>query len=569
MSTASRRRGAQKVQVGRNVDTTLTSLKLIRGRDVDETGNEFPDLFVSGGMEVKKTLCVKTVIVTQDTVVAGNSNVCNLYIDENLFVDNITPRNSGQIVINGDIALEYLQVDAIQPKTSEPIPVLGDISVETVLLDTLKSRLSNTIIVSSELSSVDGNGIVVNGPLSSDSLTTGMLDTGALSTDVVMANGAVFNDYLNVQGTVNIQGSASIQGPVKLAFPLQEASGGTGTNNYASGDILYASNPNSLSKRAIGTTGQVLTVNAAGFPTWTDVPAVTAVTTFQTDLSGLTPNAPTSGVVTLSGTLGETSGGTNQTTYATGDLLYASGANTLGKRTIGASGQTLVVSGGVPAWGTLGETSGGTNQTTYATGDLLYASGANTLAKRPIGTAGQVLTVSGGVPTWQNPSGTAVVTMAGAVTGPSNSCALSDFAVMESFRNFTGSGYQRMTWSNVATNNWLRVDLPQSNPGTSGACIGCSYHIRVIIQGTQASGTVQQTMWHYEQTFIYPGVGVIRNISEDRRISWMGGTQHDVQDSYIRIRDTVRPMNYTAYIVTTPPWTTSYNGPGPSINIMP
>lgn len=52
--------------------------------------------------------------------------------------------------------------------------------------------------------------------------------------------------------------------------------------------------------------------------------------------------------------------------------------------------------------GTLSETHGGTNQTTYTTGDLLYASASNTLSKLAVGTADQVLTVSGGVPTWQD-----------------------------------------------------------------------------------------------------------------------------------------------------------------------
>ena len=52
------------------------------------------------------------------------------------------------------------------------------------------------------------------------------------------------------------------------------------------------------------------------------------------------------------------------------------------------------------------EVRGGTNQTTYTTGDLLYASGANTLAKRAIGTSGQVLTVTSGVPTWATPAST-------------------------------------------------------------------------------------------------------------------------------------------------------------------
>lgn len=56
------------------------------------------------------------------------------------------------------------------------------------------------------------------------------------------------------------------------------------------------------------------------------------------------------------------------------------------------------------------ETSGGTNQTSYATGDLLYATGTNTLGKRSIGTTGQILTVSSGVPTWSTPASSGSLT---------------------------------------------------------------------------------------------------------------------------------------------------------------
>lgn len=66
---------------------------------------------------------------------------------------------------------------------------------------------------------------------------------------------------------------------------------------------------------------------------------------------------------------------------------------------------------GVPAFGdvvlegVLEEVNGGTGQSTYATGDVLYASGANTLAKLPAGGVGEVLTVAGGVPTWAPAAG--------------------------------------------------------------------------------------------------------------------------------------------------------------------
>jgi hypothetical protein len=61
--------------------------------------------------------------------------------------------------------------------------------------------------------------------------------------------------------------------------------------------------------------------------------------------------------------------------------------------------------------GTLGATNGGTAQSTYATGDTIYASGANTLSKRTIGSTGDVLTVSGGVPTWAAPAGGSGMTL--------------------------------------------------------------------------------------------------------------------------------------------------------------
>jgi hypothetical protein len=49
-------------------------------------------------------------------------------------------------------------------------------------------------------------------------------------------------------------------------------------------------------------------------------------------------------------------------------------------------------------------TFGGTGQSTWAAGDMLYASGSDTLAKRAIGSTNAVMTVVGGVPTWRAPT---------------------------------------------------------------------------------------------------------------------------------------------------------------------
>lgn len=73
-----------------------------------------------------------------------------------------------------------------------------------------------------------------------------------------------------------------------------------------------------------------------------------------------------------------------------------------------------VISGNVELVIPIAEDKGGTNQTTYTTGDILYASSANTLSKLGVGSDGQVLTLAAGIPSWATNAG-------GDVTGPASS----------------------------------------------------------------------------------------------------------------------------------------------------
>ena len=60
-------------------------------------------------------------------------------------------------------------------------------------------------------------------------------------------------------------------------------------------------------------------------------------------------------------------GGTGLTSYTTGDILYASGANTLAKLPVGTNGAPLTLAAGIPSWaGTIGVAFGGTGATTIA-----------------------------------------------------------------------------------------------------------------------------------------------------------------------------------------------------------
>ena len=83
--------------------------------------------------------------------------------------------------------------------------------------------------------------------------------------------------------------------------------------------------------------------------------AGTSVLSATTLGSGVTASSLTSVGTIATGVwngtaVGATYGGTGLTSYTTGDLVYASGTNTLGKIGIGSSGQFLKVVGGVPAW---------------------------------------------------------------------------------------------------------------------------------------------------------------------------------------------------------------------------
>lgn len=86
-------------------------------------------------------------------------------------------------------------------------------------------------------------------------------------------------------------------------------------------------------------------------------------------------------------------GGTGHSSYTVGDLLCADSGNSLGRLTAVVTGNALI-SGGVgliPSWGKIGltthisgilaEANGGTNQSSYTLGDILYASASNTLSK--------------------------------------------------------------------------------------------------------------------------------------------------------------------------------------------
>jgi hypothetical protein len=115
----------------------------------------------------------------------------------------------------------------------------------------------------------------------------------------------------------------------------------------------------------------------------------------STVYTGGTNITVTGQTIDLTGTVAATNGGTGTNTVATGDLLYGSAADTWGKLTVGSAYKSLVMNGAgtLPEWnavalnqsgavsGALPATNGGTGQSSYTLGDVLYSSATNTLSK--------------------------------------------------------------------------------------------------------------------------------------------------------------------------------------------
>tara|TARA_B110000285_G_scaffold136137_1_gene152529 strand:+ start:7928 stop:9550 length:1623 start_codon:yes stop_codon:yes gene_type:complete len=105
------------------------------------------------------------------------------------------------------------------------------------------------------------------------------------------------------------------------------------------------------------------------------------VTTIAFGTTGLTPAAATAGGVTVAGTLVAANGGTSFSTYAQGDIIYASAANTLAKLTKGAAGQVLTMNGGatIPEWAAPTGGIGGT----IADTQVAFGTAADTIGGEP------------------------------------------------------------------------------------------------------------------------------------------------------------------------------------------
>lgn len=269
--------------------------------------------------------------ITGGVAVTGNSS----------FANNVTI--TGDLTVNGSFSFAGGSVFpdntfAVQDNVDATKQVMMDVtgaSTGTISTLTFAQTASRAITFP------DADMTVV-GTILSQTLTNKTID--ADSNTISNIDNADIKAGANIDRTKTAAGTADHvlindgSGVMSSEAQLTPLRGGTGQDFSASTGVL---------KVAAGTVIATTVVNA-------DVDAAAAID--RSKIAVGTANHvvinSAGGALSSEASLAESRGGTAQSTYTAGDILYSPSTNTLAKLAAGAPGSTLKISGGLPVWET-------------------------------------------------------------------------------------------------------------------------------------------------------------------------------------------------------------------------
>jgi hypothetical protein len=292
----------------------------------------------------------------------GGTNLTSFTANGAVYATSTSALTTGTLpAISGGTGQSSFAVgDLLYSDTTTTLAKLADVATGSVLISG-GVGVAPSYSASPTLTTSLTTPLLIGGTTASSSLTL-QSTSGVGTTDSIL-----FKVGSNGATTAMTISSA---GAVSLNTALAVGSGGTGAATFTANGIIYGNTTSALGVTAAGTTGQVLIATTSGAPSWGAIPSTAAVTSITFGTTGLTPNTTTTGAVTVDGTLVAVNGGTGQTSYAVGDLLYADTTTSLAKLADVATGNALI-SGGVstaPTWGKI-------DLTTTISGTLPVANG--------------------------------------------------------------------------------------------------------------------------------------------------------------------------------------------------
>jgi hypothetical protein len=327
-------------------------------------------------------------------------------------------------------------------------------------------------------------------------IASGDVDGPASSTDNAIARfdgltGKVIQNSAAFVADTTGDITAGAYNKVTITAPASSA-----TLTIADGKTLTASNSltlagtDSTTMTFPGTSATIARTDAAqtftGIQTFSSAPILSSATASKAVFTD------GSKALTSTGTLATDQGGTGQSSYTAGDLIYYATGTAFTKLALGSSTTILTSSGTAPQWSAASGVTVGTatNLAGGAAGSVPYQTASGATSFLSIGTSNYVLTSTGSAPTWTANTGTGNVvratspTLTTPVLGVATATSLNGLTVSTTTGTLTlangstlaTSGANSITLTSTGATN---VTLP-----TSGTLATTSNTVATISFGT-------------------------------------------------------------------------------------
>lgn len=279
--------GASSASTGKFTSLQVTDLTDNRvllagtGGEIEDSSNftfNGTTLALTGDLDITGSLDVDNINIDGNTITTTNSNG-DLTLD---------PNGTGDVVVNGDLVINgnTTTVESTTVTIADPLMALAkDNSADSLDIGTYGKYVEATTTKYTGIfrDASDGKFKLFKGATGQPSTTVNVTGAGYAKADIVVADldatSLTIPDNSIAVGKI---AAGTLPNDVKVdndnwdVTDLAVENGGTGVSSFTSKGMIFGNGTGALQVTSVGTydaatsTGQLMSVNSAGTPTWTD-----------------------------------------------------------------------------------------------------------------------------------------------------------------------------------------------------------------------------------------------------------------------------------------------------------